>query len=50
MELTLEMTHALHAMMDHMGIEHGEIQIVKQQPKEQKEEKKSHHRGELIIP
>ena len=50
MELTLEMTHALHSMMDHMGIEHGEIQIVKQQPKEKTEEKKSHHRGELIIP
>ena len=50
MELTLEMTHALHSMMDHMGIEHGEIQIVKQRPKEKTEEKKSHHRGELIIP
>ena len=50
MELTLEMTQALHAIMDHMGREHGEIQIVKQQPKEKTEEKKSHHRGELIIP
>ena len=50
MELTLEMTHALHSMMDQLGIEHGDIQVIKVQPKEKTEEKKSHHRGELIIP
>ena len=50
MELTLEMTHAIHAMMDHLGIEHGDIQVVKTQPKEVREEKNARQRGELIIP
>ena len=50
MELTLEMTHALHAMMDRLGIEHGDIQVVKTQPKEVKDEKNARQRSELIIP
>lgn len=50
MELTLEMTHAIHAMMDRLGIEHGDIQVVKTQPKEVKDEKNARQRSELIIP
>ena len=32
MELTLELTRDLHALMDKFGIQHGEIQVVDSQP------------------